>query len=39
MIGSGEKMKIWEENTTIAAREFNWDNEKEKLLAIFKKIG
>jgi glycosyltransferase involved in cell wall biosynthesis len=39
MIKSEEKMKEWEANTTIAAKDFNWDKEKEKLLAIFKKIG
>ncbi len=39
MIESEDKMEIWEDNTIFAAKEFNWDKEKEKLLAIFKKIG
>lgn len=39
MLSSDEQIKIWEENAAIAAKELNWDKEKEKLLSIFKKIG
>ena len=39
MLSSDEQIKIWEENSAIAAKELNWDKEKEKLLSIFKKIG
>lgn len=39
MLQAEDEMKIWEKNTTFAAKELNWDKEKEKLLAIFKKIG
>ena len=39
MLSSDEQIKTWEENTAIAAKELNWDKEKEKLLSIFKKIG
>lgn len=39
MLSSDEQIKTWEENAAIAAKELNWDKEKEKLLSIFKKIG
>jgi len=39
MLQAEDEMKIWEENTTFAAKEFNWDKERENLLVIFKKIG
>ena len=39
MLSSDEQIKKWEENTAIAAKDLNWDKEKENLLSIFKKIG
>ena len=39
MLFSDEQIKKWEENTAIAAKDLNWDKEKENLLSIFKKIG
>lgn len=39
MLSSDEQIKIWEDNNAIAARELNWDKEKERLLSIFKQIG
>jgi len=39
MFSSEEQIKKWEANTVIAAKELNWDKEKERLLSIFKKIG
>lgn len=39
MLSSDDQIKKWEANTTIAAKELNWDKEKERLLSIFKKIG
>jgi glycosyltransferase involved in cell wall biosynthesis len=39
MLSSDEQIKTWEANTAIAARELNWDKEKERLLSIFKQIG
>jgi len=39
MFSSEEQTKKWEANTVIAAKELNWDKEKEILLSIFKKIG
>ena len=39
MLSSVEQIKTWEDNTAIAARELNWDKEKERLLSIFKQIG
>jgi glycosyltransferase involved in cell wall biosynthesis len=39
MLSSDEQIKTWEDNTAIAARELNWDKEKERLLSIFKQIG
>jgi glycosyltransferase involved in cell wall biosynthesis len=39
MLTSDEQIKKWEENTSIAAKDLNWDKEKESLLSIFKKIG
>jgi hypothetical protein len=39
MLTSDEQIKKWEENTSIAAKDLNWDKEKENLLSIFKKIG
>jgi glycosyltransferase involved in cell wall biosynthesis len=39
MLSSDEQTKTWEANTVIAARELNWDKEKERLLSIFKQIG
>lgn len=38
MLSSDEQIKTWEENAAIAAKELNWDKEKEKLLSIFKKL-
>jgi glycosyltransferase involved in cell wall biosynthesis len=39
MFSSEEQIKKWEANTVIAAKDLNWDKEKERLLSIFKKIG
>jgi glycosyltransferase involved in cell wall biosynthesis len=39
MLSSDKQIKTWEDNTAIAARELNWDKEKERLLSIFKQIG
>lgn len=39
MLNSEDDIKLWESNTIKAAKELNWDKEKEKLLSIFKKIG
>jgi glycosyltransferase involved in cell wall biosynthesis len=39
MFSSDDQIKKWEANTAIAAKELNWDKEKERLLSIFKKIG
>jgi glycosyltransferase involved in cell wall biosynthesis len=39
MLSSDEQIKTWEDNTVIAAKELNWDKEKERLLSIFKRIG
>ena len=39
MFSSDEQIKKWEANTVIAAKELNWDKEKERLLSIFKQIG
>ena len=39
MLTSDEQIKKWEEKTAIAAKDLNWDKEKENLLSIFKKIG
>ena len=39
MLNADEQLKLWEANTVIAAKELNWDKEKERLLSIFKKIG